>query len=279
MYTNETYLPIAKLAADQFNLHSKGLDIKKYIACNKLNDEYKSIEGFNLIDCNIALDKYGSHFAKVMTYALNKIDTEYILFFLEDYLLIRDIKIENFKNVFNCVLENNIDYLSFLAYDYDWNTLKTNYQKYNLPNDILIKFDSSYFHLFSVQPSIWKKSSLLKLFYHNPNLEVHQMDITFVRNTRGEIRHRSNTEFWETPERFWDYDFNMYAFKKTELTKNYSFDERNIEDDYLLFLYSECIRRGKFNFNTHNNNKHFLEKFLLEKQITKDHNIYGKFFP
>jgi hypothetical protein len=278
-YTNETYIPIAKLAANQFNKHSAGLDIKKYIACNKFNEnDYNDFEGYNLIDCNISLEKNGSHFARIMMNALKTIDTEYVLFFLEDYFLIKDIKVDVFKNLFNCIVDNNIDYVSLMAYHYDWEPLNTDYTKYNLPKDILIKFDPRYFYLFSVQPSIWKRSSLIKLFEYNPFLEVHQMDITLIKNMRGHTRHNNDHEYWETPDDFWDFNFKMYTFKKSDITKNYSFDERGLEGDYLLFLYSETIRRGRFNFNTHNNNKLFLEKYLPENNITTEHPIYGRFF-
>jgi len=66
--------------------------------------------------------------------------------------------------------------------------------------------------------------------------------------------------------------------KKNSLTSNYTFDEHNGNDDYFLMLYSEILRFGKFNFNTHSNNRIFLEKFLSEKNIDKNHEIYYKYF-
>jgi len=45
----------------------------------------------------------------------------------------------------------------------------------------------------------------------------------------------------------------------------------------LFFLYSEIIRWGKFNLNTHHNNKMFLEKLLSEFSEIKNDPNYQKF--
>jgi len=95
---------------------------------------------------------------------------------------------------------------------------------------------------------------------------------------KGELRHNMTGDFYETKDDYWDYGFKHLCLNKFDYTSNYAFDERNVDGDYFLFLYSEIIRFGKFNFKTHNNNRFFLEKFLNEKDITPQHPIYGKFF-
>ena len=132
--------------------------------------------------------------------------------------------------------------------------------------------------MFSVQPCIWKRESLIDILKHNIGVQVHEFDTTSIKNKKGQRRHSHNYAFWSTPDDFWDYGYNFACFKRTDLTKNYAFDERPLHGDYLLFLYAEIIREGKFNLNTHHNNKAFLETFLLENNISNESPIYSPYF-
>jgi len=280
IYTNQTYLPIAELCLEQISKHFKEIDIKKYITSNSFSVNSKLHEmDANLIDTSISFSENGSHFSDVMIEALKKIPTKYVLLFLDDYLIINDVKKDVLNNLV-CVMEDeNIDYISLMSYQYDsWEPLNINYEKYSLPKNILINFDYSYLYMFSVQPCIWNKESLITILEHNKNICVHSFDTTNVKNKRGEIRHSYSDGFWQTPIDFWDYNFKFVTLRKSELTANFAFDERGCEGDYFLFLYSEIIRWGKFNFKTHNNNRIFLEKFLNEKNITSNLENYKLFF-
>jgi hypothetical protein len=126
-------------------------------------------------------------------------------------------------------------------------------------------------------------SSYINKIYKSPsenNLEinVNYLDTTNIRNLKGVRRHSLVGHNWTTENNFWDYGFKNVCLRKNKMTSNYAFDEHNAEDDYFLMLYSEILRFGKFNLNTHKNNKIFLEKFLQEKNIDKNHEIYYKYF-
>ena len=272
VYTNQTYLPISELCLEQINKHFKEINIKKYITSNSFNENFRFTEmDVEPIETSIPFSESGSHFSEVLITALRKIQSKYVLFFLDDYFVINNIKIGVLENLISVMEDENIDYISLMSYDYnDWDTLNIDFKKYSLPDNILINFNYDYFYMFSVQPCIWKKDSLITILEHNKNITVHDFDTTNVKNKKGEIRHHNDYSFWQTPNGYWDYGFKFVTLRKTDITKNFAFDERNSNGDYFLFLYSEVIRNGKFNLKTHHNNRIFLEKYLQEKNI--DHN-------
>lgn len=280
IYTNQKYLPIAKLAIDQMNKYFANFKVPKFITSNSFDSEIDlTNNNFDLLETNIPFSEGSTHFSPVLISALEKIDSEYVMLFLEDYFVINEVKEQTIFNLVTIMKENKIDYLSLMAYEYqNWEPLKINYKEYGLPQNILRKFDYAYLYMFSVQPSIWKKESLISILKHNPTVSVHDFDTTRIKNKKGKLRESHNNIYWETPNDFWDYDFNFVCFERTYLTKNYAFDEREIQGDYLTFLYSEVIRWGRFNLNTHHNNRIFLENFLKEKNITKDSELYKQFF-
>jgi hypothetical protein len=166
-----------------------------------------------------------------------------------------------------------------MSYNFkNWEVYNLDYSKYDLPQDIFLNLNTSYRYMLSVQPSIWNRKSLIKLLESNLKLGLHHFDTSYVRNMKGELRYNMDGDFYETKNDYWDYDFKHLCLNKTPYTSNYAFDERNVDGDYFLFLYSEIIRFGKFNFNTHHNNRFFLEKFLNEKNITSQHLLYYRYF-
>lgn len=280
VYTNQTYQPIAELCLEQINNHFKKVNFKKYITSNCFSNDFKElINDFDVIDTSVPFSESGYHFSEVLIKSLERISSEYILFFLDDYLVINDVKLDVLENLINVMKDENIDYVSLMSYDYsNWKSLNINYQKYSLPEDILIHFDYSYYYMFSVQPCIWKKNSLITILEHNKKINVHDFDTTNIKNKKGEIRYYNDYSFWNTSDDFWDYNFKFVTLRKSEITKNFAFDERNSGGDYFLFLYSEVIRNGKFNFNTHHNNRIFLEKYLKDKNIFSNSEKYKLFF-
>ena len=280
LYTSQKYIPIAELFVKQFNKHSKELDIPKYIISNKF-DEGKKLDffGFQKLSHDIPFCEMGTHFRNVLKNSLERIDSEYILFFLDDYLLIRDIKISNLNKIMKVMVNEKIDHISLMSYDHPrWKNFDIDYEKYDLDPDFMVEINLDFLYLFSVQPCIWNKKSLIKLLEFNEKMSIHDFDTSRVRNIKGEIRNGLNGEYYDTPHDFWDYGFKHVALKKTNITKNYAFDEHDGSDDYFLFLYSEIVRHGKFNFFTHINNRNFLQTYLPENNITSESLRYQNFF-
>lgn len=280
IYTSEKHTPIAKLCAQEFNKFSNGLDIPKYVISNrfKCDTDFNSM-GFTKIDCEIPYCDGGTHYSEVMLKSLSEVKTDYVLFLLEDYILMTDIKIKSLESILNVMKDENIDHVSLMSYDYsDWTNLNINYQNYGLDENIFLNLDNRYHYMLSVQPCIWKKESLIKIINRNPNISIHSFDTSYVSNIKGQKRNNLNGRYYDTPSDFWDYNFKHIALRKTNLTGNYAFDEHNGTDDYFLFLYSEIMRNGKFNFYTHKNNKIFLDKFLKDQNIDEQNNFYSKYF-
>jgi len=280
VYTNENYLEIAKLFVDEFNKHATDLNIPKFLSTNSFSNKKQFFKdsGFNLIDTEIKWDANSKHFSSVLLKSLEEIKTKYIMFFLEDYLLVSNLKLKNLNNLLSIIDKNDIDYLSFNSYSYNWEVIDTDYGSYNLPENLLMKFNYDYFYMFSVQPSIWKVSSLKTILEKNIDVSIHEFDTTNIKNAAGIKRLSHDGEFWKSEENFWDYDMIFTCLRKCKETAGYSFDDTDIHDDYLLFLYSEVIRWGRFNLTTHHNNKKYLEKIFAEKNIKSYDPDWSKFF-
>lgn len=279
-YTNENYFPIAELAVKEFNKFSKNINIEKYLFTNNVKENYcPNILDFNLINTNVEFKSDATHFSEIMINGLKNIKTEYVLYFSEDYFLIRDIKKNNLKKIMNVILHHNIDHFSFMSYDYpDWNILDLNYDKIGLPKNSVLEINNSYLYQFSLQPCIWRVSSLIELLENNPRLTTSKLDTTDVKNKKGQLRHGNNGGFWNTPSDFWDYNFKSYCLKKLPETNQFAFDTHNGTDDYLFFQYAEVIRFGKFNFKTHRNNREYVINYLTDNRIDKDNIKYKNFF-
>jgi hypothetical protein len=279
MVTCETHLDIAKLTIEEFIKQTSDLNIKKYLTSNsfKGNEIFNGLN-INLIDSNVAYSTSGNHFSKTALNALRHIDSKFILFFLDDMCLINKIKNENLKKIVNLMKNESIDYFSMSTWDFNWTPLEIKYDKYGVEENSILVYDDTFLYMYSVQPSIWKKTSLIKILENNLEINVNYLDTTNIRNLKGVRRHSLVGHNWTTENNFWDYGFKNVCLRKNKMTSNYAFDEHNAEDDYFLMLYSEILRIVKSNLNTHKNNKIFLEKFLQEKNIDKNHEIYYKYF-
>jgi hypothetical protein len=279
IYTNDSNLSIAKHCLLNFNKSLESLDIERFLVSNKFSNS-SMFDGLNvtLLDSQVDFKEDASHFRDVMLFALKNIKTKYVFWILDDYWFFSKFKCEVLFNLLKIMEQQSIDHLSFMAYWYNWTPVQVDYSAFNLPENCLMEFDKKYFYMFSVQPSIWKRESLIRLLEHNDGLKVWQMDTTDVKNLKGTKRGYHNYEFWDTPSDFWDYNFNSVSLKRTDLTANFAFDERGANGDYFCFLYSEVIRQGKFNFHTHANNRLFLERYLAEHGITADTSEFSKYF-
>ena len=277
-YTSENHVPIAKLSIDEFNKFNPNINIKKYLVSNNIKDTL-DFSDFQIINTSTPYCGSGTHFSEVMIKGLSIIDTDYVLFMLEDYTLFTEIKIENLERIVSVMNDEKIDHVSLMSYNFkNWGVYSLDYSKYNLPQDIFLNLNTSYRYMLSVQPSLWNRKSLIKLLESNDKIGLHHFDTSYVRNMKGELRHNMDGDFYETKSDYWDYGFKHLCLNKFDFTSNYAFDERKVDGDYFLFLYSEIIRFGKFNFKTHDNNRFFLENFLNKKNITSQHPLYGKYF-
>jgi hypothetical protein len=270
-YTNEQYLPILDITNKEFDKFFPENNIKKIVVSNKFSDYEFSHTNFEKIDTQVPFDGMGNHFEKVMTKALNSITEEYIIFFCDDYMLIDKPNIEKLNNLVEFIQKNQVDYFTFASVNpkQDWKT-------YSLPdyisdNHTFYQIPYNYQYHYSVQPCIWKKSSLLEILKHNTDLSLHGLDTTNIKNRQGYRREMNyETSIWKDYENGeQSYGFNCVAtdYRAFDETENY---------DFFIFPYVEIIRHGHFNMQYETNTKRFLQNFIIENKLNTNKN-YTKF--
>lgn len=264
VYTNEKYLPIAKLSIDQIKQYFSA-PVPKYLATNRFHDMGLNYDDFIIVDANTNFQVDASHFREVMLQLLSKhMHTKYFLYFSDDYYLIKPTKIDNLTKVLSYVQDNNIGYMSLIGHPACFGNLVNNTAPYTLPD--IMKLDTSYVHAFSMQPAIWNREFFLQILESNGRLTLQMLDSTSFNN-------RSGKHIVEK----WDYDWSPYAFVMDDnLFGNYAFDTHNGIDDYYILLYSEIMRHGKMNLTNHINNRNTVTE-IINKYSLRSNPIFREF--
>jgi hypothetical protein len=279
VYTNQTYLPIAKLSIEEFNRMTPDLKIKKYLVSNNfdnsINFDNLDITTFN---SQIPFSTNSRHFSEVLKYSLERIDEKYILLWVEDTIIATEMKSQNLQSLINIMDDNSIHHMSLMSYGHNWKVLDIDYSKYGLPQNQILEMPHTYMYTFSVQPCIWNRESLLEILNYNNGISIHEFDTTNIRNKKGDRINGYKDGYIVVSDKFWDYNTKHICLNRTYETASYCFDDRPFEGDYFLFLYSGIIRNGKFDFNTHRNSRDFTQKFIKDRGITMDNELYKIFF-
>lgn len=273
IYTNETYQPIADLTMGEFNRYFPENKIKKYLVSNKFGGYDFENKNVIFLDCNVTYDCNGRHFAKTMTKALSEIDEEYIIFFCDDYMLVDKPNIERLKILCDVIQKDNIDFFSFASMHPREDWIKYDLKFEDLPYRNFYNIPDNYMYLYSVQPCIWKKSSLQEILKYNDNISLHDLDTTNIKNREGYGRNMNyQTSIWFPYEE----GSQNYGFKVV-CTDYKDFNEL-FEYDFFIFPYVEIMRHGFFNFWQETNTKRFFKKFIEEKNLDKNE-FLNKFIP
>lgn len=272
VYTNENYLPIADLTMGEFDRWFPKNTFKRYLVSNKFTDYKFQNTNFIPLESFTKFDGSGNHFGETLSKALIKIEEKYLFFLCDDYLVINHPDLESLKDLLKIIIDYDVDFFSFASMNpnQEWKIFN---KETNLLTEIdLFYIPNNYQYKHSVQPCIWKKSSLLEILKYNPNLPIHYLDTTNIMNKNG-----MNREFL-TEESIWnDYpDGEDYKFKCI-CTNFKAYDE--LEDyKYFVFPYVEIIRHGFFNFWQETNTKRFLKKFIKDNNI-QNNQYLSKFIP
>ena len=281
VFTNENYFDLLYITLPYTIENTKHLNKTINIVSNKI-PQHEKFDGVNYIDSNVNFSGDGSHFRDSLLFALNQIPEDYILFLCDDYLIKSPINKNRFDNIINILDKINGDYLALGTQKHienfvvNWEKPNITLSEYGFPDGCFYKFDVTARHMYSVQPCVWKKSSLIKLLTHNPSLTLHQLDNTNILNKKGENRQLTeffNFSFYENKENFFDYGFNNFCYHYPPIS--YHVDEKPLSTDFLLIDYIEIVRHGKFLdanvnskdilnniLNSDENIKHKLKKFI-----------------
>jgi len=268
VYTNETYLPIANLSMSEFDRFNPNFPIKRYLVSNKIGDFEFKAQNTTLIDCDIPFDGSGNHFSKTMMKAISNISEEYIIFFCDDYLPIGGTKWNLLSELIDMIKNEDIDFISFSYMPQAKQWKKFHATLPSAPDKNLYYIPDNYMYLYSVQPCIWKKSSLLDILSHNPEMSLHHFDTTNLKNREGFVRTMDvHTSTWNP----YPQGSQTYGFKC--LSTDYGgFDEQENYDCF-IFPYVEIVRHGFFNMWRETNTKIFLEKYIVDNNIDADERL------
>lgn len=270
VFTNEKYFNILYVTLPKL---VQNLNIPINVVTNKLLEN--NFEKVNFIETNIEFSQQGSHFRDSMIKSLIKINSEYILFFCDDYMMNSPVNYENFESVMKIIKSYNCDFFSFSSLNYcdhiisKWNKIETNLSKFGIGGGVLYEIPDNYRHLYSVQPCIWKKTSLLELLDYNEELSISSLDNTNIKNKKGFFRHLNyETNYYEdTESTSLDYGFKNLTINYPPFT--YNIDDRPIGSEYFVFDYGEILRHGKV-VESETNSKKILMKFLDENESLID---------
>ena len=275
VFTNENYFDLLYLTLPYTIENTKHLNKTINVVSNKI-PEHEIFNGVNYIDSNVNFSSDGSHFRDSLLFALNQIPEDYILFLCDDYLIKSPINKDRFDNIVNILEKINGDYLALGTQKHienfviNWDKPNINLSEYGFPDGCFYNFDVTARHMYSVQPCVWKKSSLIDLLTHNPSLTLHQLDNTDISNKKGEKRKLEeffNFSFYEKKENFFDYGFNNFCYHHPPVT--YHVDEKTLSTDFLLIDYIEIVRHGKF-LDVNVNSKDILNNILNSNENIKN---------
>lgn len=229
IYTNENNQGLAELCLKYLLKCIPQNNVKVSVLSNRYNNQYFQFsDRATYLSSNIDL-KLPNRFVETIKYGLSNIEEEYVFLILDDYIFRKEVRYENLEKLIKIMICDNIDFLSFdTLYLTTWDFLSWEKFKSNCDNsfdDYLIYRPSNFKFLYSVQPCIWKKSSLLNLFETCGNFSLHDLDMT-TDIIKEKTKH----------------------YKNLAINKINCFDFGDIKDidNYFLIAYSEVVRHGVF---------------------------------
>lgn len=256
IYSNENTLPIVEVSLKYFDKYL-GLDnIKISVASNRFltnNLPYKDKVNYISADVDFATD--GFHFGKTLSNAVNKIDEQFIFYFCEDYIHIKPVEWERFRNLVNLLDKENIDLFTFSSFQPEkFNTynvpgtfkLFEKSTNYGFESDELYYVGEEQIHRYSLQPGLWKRECLKEILSYNPNMKLHYLDSSHICGKKGTYRERKLEPFqqyipWSDIEERYDHRV---------LTSKYMvFDYYPEGGQQFVIGYVEMIRNGKICFH------------------------------
>ena len=266
-FTNENGSSLGELAVKYFLKHNKKEGLNVSLVSNKFkNNSFQFENKVSYLSGDIEFQSNGGHFAQTLLKVLPQIEEEYIFFFCDDYFFIAETKYEDLSEVINVLKNDNIDY--FCPDDLCGTEWWLNLLEKYTPN-FDTKFKDNFYlksnnhqYLFSTQPCIWKKESLLNLLKTYDNISLHDLD-----NTLPIIKENNKLKSITSNLKSC---FNHITFNK---------------DDYFLIAYYELIRHGcfhipenGFSINPEDGQVVFMKKLIDEEGLLNNPELKGKLF-
>jgi hypothetical protein len=226
-WTNESNTHLMQITLDQFFKHNRIEGLKVTVFVNNIpeNTPLPHMDKVEYLSAGVEYHYQGKHFGQSLLKLLPHIAEEYLFFFCDDYMFIRDTKFNELYQLMQYIQHNDIDYFGFDDMNH-WD-LHNNFQPEESDESLfqgkLLRRKNSYRYLFSVQPCIWKTSSFLGVIEKYPNVSLHNVD-----DTLEEIRNQNTLKCYGT-----------------ELQSFFSY-HTNDDFDYFIIAYLEMVRHGVF---------------------------------
>jgi len=271
-YTNEQYIPIANLFTRIFTVKTE----YRYpitVITNGGSKQVHVTDKINVIDTNTPFGGSGEHFTFSLLTALKQLSRKYVFFFCDDYFITKSIDHTKLIKLLDLLEKDDIKFFSFSS----CHPKAKNWELYsqNILEDELFVIPEDFQYMFSVQPCIWNRETLINVLEANIGITLHNFDNSVLADINGERRTIiSGTEkytSWINP--------HIYGFKK--LCSNYKaydeLEEFNLHK-YFIIQYVEAVRHGLFNIYLNVRGAEYLKVLLQNFNINSLDNIYGRFF-
>ena len=258
-FTNECNIHLIKLTLKYFFKYNNLDNIKISVISNNYNnvDDLPFKDKVEYLSGNVKFGHNGQHFSESLKCALPNIKEDYIFFFCVDYFFVSNTRFDDLEKLMSIIVNENIDYFgfSFLSNELgcEWKPFVP--RNSSFPDDYFYYIDNKYRYLYSVQPTIWKKNSLLELA-NTYNFSLHELDETLS------VMKTQNT-------------FKCVA--KNNKLPNYVNTLLTLPENYFIISYCEIVRHGVFyhplnGFHLDSNwvNVKFIDKLVQEENLTNN---------
>lgn len=181
IYTNDYNISLSQVSLEEF-LKNSPKDTKIKVLTNNIPENIILNRSDLFYNANIK-QKEGKQFSEVILNFLKKIDEDYVLFNCDDYIVNKKIEKSDFNKLIDFMDFYNVDYFSFdKMKSYSDISTFTIFENKFYENGLINIIPNDHFYRYSVQPCIWKRSSLIELLEKFQEISVHDLE------THHEIR-------------------------------------------------------------------------------------------
>lgn len=175
IYTNDYNISLSQVSLEEF-LKNSPKDTKIKVLTNNIPENIILNRSDLFYNANIK-QKEGKQFSEVILNFLKKINEDYVLFNCDDYIVNKKIEKSDFNKLIDFMDFYNVDYFSFdKMKSYSDISTFTFFENKFYENGLINIIPNDHFYRYSVQPCIWKRSSLIELLDRFQEISVHDLE-------------------------------------------------------------------------------------------------------
>lgn len=256
IYTNASSLQLADICADkliEYGPNSLNLDILTNGISSDYNSRYR-----NKLFIYKDVPTNGSQFTQVISTHLATLENKYVVLLCDDYITTHSFYKADFEGIADFAEKNNIDSINLQKRDKSRTLLHEDFQTDEY-RGVFHRVSNQEVCRYSVQPTLWKKDTLLTIASEHIGYDVHKFE--------------SDTEIKQK------YDYTTLGINWHNLG-NYSFSPPG--ELHYIFSYIETVRHGVFRLVENGfsvQNETYMTSFikaLIEEYNMKNNPVYDK---